>query len=94
MKDIIKKSKVKSTSLPRKLAINKVDVYNKPKTAGAFNDSFTNIGQKLASQVPKSSKTFETYINKLNVIMDSKSLSIHELKVVFFLLKTNQKLRC
>ena len=60
MKDIIGKSKIKSKSLPRKLTINKVDVYNKTEIADAFNDFFTNIGQELASQIPKSSKTFET----------------------------------
>ena len=78
MKDIIEKSKIKSTNLPRKLTINKVDVYNKPEIADAFNDFFTNIGQKLASQIPKSSKTFETYIKKMNVIMKSKPLSIND----------------
>ena len=31
----------------------------------AFNDLFTNIAQKLASQILNSSKAFETYINKL-----------------------------
>ena len=90
MKDIIAKSKTKSTNLPRKLTINKVDVYNKPKVVDNFNDFFTNIGQKLASQIPKSSKTFETYVNKVNVIMDSKPLSINELKDAFFLLKINK----
>ena len=74
---IIGKSKIKSTNLPRKLLINKVDVYNKTKMADAFNDSFINIGQKRASQTPKSSKIFETYINKVNVIMASKPLSIN-----------------
>ena len=59
-KDIIGKSKIKSTNLPCKLTISKMDVYNKPEIANAFNDFFTNIGQKLASQIPKSSKTFET----------------------------------
>ena len=83
MKDIIGKSKIKSKSLPRKLTINKVDVYNKTEIADAFNDFFTNIGQELASQIPKSSKTFETQINIVNVIMDSKPLSIIELKDVF-----------
>ena len=90
MKDIIGKSKIKSTNLPRKLTINKVDVYNKPEIADAFNDFFTNIGQKLASQIPKSSKTFETYMNKMNVIIDSKPLSINELKDAFFSLKINK----
>ena len=67
-----------------------MDVYNKPKIAHAFNDFFTNVGQKLASQIPKSSKAFETYINKVNFIMDSKPLSINELKDAFFSLKINK----
>ena len=90
MKDIIRKSKIKSTNLPSKLTINKVDVSNKPEIADAFNDFFTNIGQKLASQIPKSSKIFETYINKVNVKMESKSSSINELKDAFFSLKINK----
>ena len=84
MKDIIGKSKIKSTNLLRKLIINKVNVYNKPEIADAFNDFFTNIGQKLASQIPKSSKTFETYINKVIVVMDFNLLSINKLKDAFF----------
>ena len=59
MKDIIEKSKIKSANLPRKLTVNKVNV-NKREIADAFNDFFTNVGQKLASQIPKPSKTFET----------------------------------
>ena len=90
MKDIIGKSKIKSTNLPHKVTINKVDVYDKPEIADAFNDFFTNIGQKLASQIPKSSETFETYINKVNVIMDSKPLSINELTDAFFSLRINK----
>ena len=38
MKDVIGKSKLKSTNLPGKLTINKMDVYNKPEIANAFND--------------------------------------------------------
>ena len=72
MKDIIGKSKIKSTNLPHKLTINKGYVYNESKVADTLNDFFTNIGQKLVIQIPKSSKIFETYINKVNVIMESK----------------------
>ena len=36
VKDIIGKSNIKSTNLPRKLAINKANVYNKRKIADAF----------------------------------------------------------
>ena len=94
MEDIVGKSKVKSTNLPCKLSVNKVDVYNKPKIANALNYFFTNIGKKLASQIPKSSKTFETSINKVNVIMNPKPLTISKLKDAFFSLKINKKFRC
>ena len=94
MKDIIGKSKIKSTNCvnrqPCKFTINKVGVYNKPKMADVFNDFFTNIRQKLVSQIPESSKMFETYINKVNVIMGSKPLLIDELKEAFFSLKINK----
>ena len=39
-----------------------------------------------------SSNTFETYINKVNVIMNSKPLSINELKDAFFSLEINKSL--
>ena len=90
MKDIIGKSKIKSSNLPQKLTINKVDVYDKPKISDVFNGFFTNIGQELASQMPKSFKISVTYINKMNIIIDSKPLLINELKYSFFLLKLNQ----
>ena len=51
MKDIIEKSKIKSPNLLRKLIISKMDVYSKPEIADAFNDFFTNVVQKLASQI-------------------------------------------
>ena len=60
MKDILGKSKIKSTNFLPEVIISKC-VYNKPKIADASNNFFTNIGQKLASQIPKSSKIFETY---------------------------------
>ena len=49
VKDIIGKSKIKSTNHSRKLAVNKVDVYDQPEIADAFNDFFTSIGQQLTS---------------------------------------------
>ena len=57
-------------NLPHKLIINKVNVYNKPEIANGF---FTNIGEKLANEISKSSKIFETYINKVNIIKINKS---------------------
>ena len=90
MRDIIEKSKIRSTDLPPIVTTNKVYVYNTSKIANAFDDSFTKIGQKLASQIQKLFKSFETYINKVNVIMDSNLLSINKLKDIFVSLKINK----
>ena len=84
------KFKKKSANLPRRLTINKVDVYNKLEITNVFNDFFANTGQKLTSRMPKSSKIFETYINKVNTIMDSKPLLINDFKDALFSLKINK----
>ena len=69
MKDIIERSKIKLINLPRKLTINKVDVYNKFKVANGYNDFFTSISKKLVKHLKNLS---------MKVIMDSKPLSINE----------------
>ena len=48
------KIKIKSTNIPRRFKTNKVDVCNKSELANTSNGFFTNIGQKLASQITKS----------------------------------------
>ena len=45
---------------------------------------------KLASKIPNASKTFETYTNKPDSIMETKRLSMNELKDAFFSLKINK----
>ena len=63
-----------------------MDVYKKPKVTNAFNDFLRNVSQKLASK-----NMFETYINKVNVIIKWMSpLLINKLKDTFFLLKINK----
>ena len=60
------------------------------KIANEFNAFFKNIGSKLASKIPNASTTFETYINKPDSIMETKRLSMNELKDAFFSLKINK----
>ena len=84
------KSKAKKIYYSNKLLYCTGDIKKTWNVMKDFNDFFVNIDQKLASQIPKSSKTFETYINKVNVIADSKPLSIRELKETFFSLKVKK----
>ena len=60
MKDIIGKSKIKSTNLPRKLTINRVDVYNKPEIE-RYSRWFL---YKYLSETGQS-KTFEIHLKHL-----------------------------
>ena len=90
MKELIGKIKLKSSNLPRRITVSKVDIFDKSKIAYEFNAFFTNIRSKLASKIPNASTTFESYINKPDSIMKTKQLSMNELKDAFFSLKSNK----
>ena len=64
MKELVGKIKLKSSNLPRRITVNKVDIFDERKITNEFNAFFTNIGSKLASKIPNASATFETYINR------------------------------
>ena len=87
MKDIIGINTKYETYLPLKVIINKEEITDKKKVAAEHNIFFTNIGLKLASEIPTSSKPFENFIKQVDVTMTTLCLSIIELKDVFFSLK-------
>ena len=90
MKELIGKIKPKCSNLPTRITVDKVDIFDERKIANEFNAFFTNIGSKLAFKIPNASKTFETYINEPDSIMETKQLSMNELKDAFFSLKINK----
>ena len=87
MKELIGKIKLKSSNLPRRITVNEVGIFDERKIANEFNAVFINIGSKLASKIPNASTIFESYINKSDSIMETKQLSMNELKDTFFSLK-------
>ena len=90
MKELVGKINLKSSNRPRRITVNKVGVFDERKIANEFNAFFTNNGSKLASKISNVSKTFETYINKPDSIIETKRLSMNELKYAFFSLKINK----
>ena len=92
MKELIGKIKLQSSNLPRRTTVNEVDIFDEHKIANEFNAFFTNIGSKLASKIPNASTTFESYISKPYSIMETKQLSMNELKDAFFSLEINKRL--
>ena len=72
MKVLIGKIKLRSSNLPRRITVNKVDIFDEREIANEFNAFFTNNGSKLASKIPNASTTFESYISKPDFIMETK----------------------
>ena len=62
MKELVGKTKLKSSNLARKIIFNEVDIFDELKIAIEFNPFFTNIGSKLASKIPNASTTLESYM--------------------------------
>ena len=58
--------------------------------ANEFNKFFTNIRSELARKISTASRTFESFLNKINITMPADSITINELKKAFFFLKANK----
>ena len=89
-KEIIGKTNKSGSRLPTRLVINKNDVTSEIGIANEFNKFFTNIGPELAEKIPTASRTFESFLNKIDTTMPADSISVNELKKAFFSLKTNK----
>ena len=89
MKELIGKVTLKLSNLPRKITV-KVDLFDQTKIAHEFNSFFTNIGKNLASKIPNASTQFEYFVNKSDFAMETKPLSMNELKDAFYSLKSNE----
>ena len=60
MKELIGKMTLKSSNLPRKITVSKVNLFDQTKIAHEFNSFFTAIGKKdLARKIPNASTPFE-----------------------------------
>ena len=51
---------------------------------------FTKIGPELAQKIPTASRTFESFLNKIDTAVPADPVTINELKQAFFSLKTNK----
>ena len=90
IKEVIGKTKLKSSTLPRRLIIDGIETYDKNLIANRFNNYFTSIGETLASKIPKSTRTYESYLTKHNSDLEMQDLTENELKNGFYSLKPNK----
>ena len=90
MKEVIGKTNKSGSRLPIKLLINKNDVTSEIGIANEFNNFFTNIGPELAKKIPTASRTFESFLNKIDAKIPADPVTINELKEAFSSLKKNK----
>ena len=90
MKEVIGKTNKSGSRLPIKLLINKNDVTSEIGIANEYNNFFTNIGPELAEKIPTASRTFESFLNKIDAKIPADPVTINELKEAFLSLKKNK----
>ena len=85
MKEIISKANhSKKSKFPRKLKIGNKIKTGEDEIATEFNKYFADIRLSFAENIPDPSILFESFLKRINTTLPSQSLSIIELKDVFF----------
>ena len=87
MKELIGKVTLKSSNLPRKIAVNKVNLFDETEIAHEFNSFFTNVRKILASEILNAFTTFEYVVNRSDFVMEAIAHLMNELKNAFHFLK-------
>ena len=93
MKEALGKTNKPGSRLPTKLVIKRNNVTSEIGIANEFNKFFKNIGPELAWKILTASRTFESFLNKIDITIPADSVSINELKEAFFPPKNKQKPR-
>ena len=90
MKKLIGKTKLKSSNLPKKITVNKVDLFDE-RIIELNLTLFLQISRvNWWSKIPNASTKFKSYINKPDSIMETKQLSMKELKDPLFYLRISK----
>ena len=86
MKEVLGKTNKPGSRLPTTLVIKKNDVTSEKwrDVANEFNKIFANIGPDLATKISTAWRTFDNFLNKIDTTIPADSITINELKEVFF----------
>ena len=61
--EITGSKKSSGTSFPKRLVVNDLEIFDQKTIAENFNKSFSEIGPKLACEIPLSLISFEHFLN-------------------------------
>ena len=89
IKEVIGKTKIRSSTLPRRLVLNGIETYDTTAITNGFNDYISNIEGNLAKYI-SSDNTLESYFSRNNLNFPEKELLADELKSALDQLKSNK----
>ena len=69
------------------MVIDRIETFDQNKITNGFNKYFTEIGPKLASSIPASSKVFKQFMNVSKTVLQEYALQDQELEEAFNSLK-------
>ena len=92
IKQDIGKIKTFKNDIPKRMVIGGIETFDQNKIANGFNKYVTEIGPKLASPIPASSKVFKQFMNVSKTVLKEYALQDQELEEAFNCLKPNKSL--
>ena len=90
IREVIGKSKLIDNGLPKMMVIDPYEIFDQNKIAHSFNKFLTDIGPKLASSVPSSSKYFKHFLSSAGTSLDEYLFEDEELNEAFNSSKANK----
>ena len=69
IKQIIGKTIAFKNDIPKRMVIDGTEIFDQNKVPNGFNKYFTEIGSKLASSIPASSKVFKQFMNVSKIVL-------------------------
>ena len=90
IKESIEKGKCNHQSFPKKIKSDGKKITDENLIAKQFSIYFTEIGLKLAKTIQASSLNFASFMENSNSTQAESTLTVNELKEMFFLLKINK----
>ena len=73
------------------MVIDGIETFDQNKIANDFNKYFTEIGPKLASSIPASTRVFKQFMNVSKTVLQEYALQDQELEEAFNSLKPNKR---
>ena len=82
-KHIIGKTKTFKNDIPKRTIVDGIETFDQNKIANGLNKYFTEIGPKLASSIPASSKVFKQLMHVSKTVLQEYTLQDQELEEAF-----------